>query len=51
MALVGVEREPLFSEPDALTTRPPPVLVDRSVRGIFDAVQRKLSGIKAMNIP
>ena len=24
MALVGVEREPLVSEPDALTTRPPP---------------------------
>ena len=23
MALVGVEREPLVSEPDALTTRPP----------------------------
>ena len=24
MALVGVEPEPLVSEPDALTTRPPP---------------------------
>ena len=24
MALVGVEREALVSEPDALTTRPPP---------------------------
>ena len=27
MALVGIELETLVSEPDALTTRPPPIAV------------------------
>ena len=30
MALVGVELESLVSEPDALTTRPPPCAVTQS---------------------
>ena len=33
MALVGVEREPLVSEPDALTTRPLAISVAQVRRG------------------
>ena len=33
MALVGIELETLVSEPDALTTRPPPCVVPRNRLG------------------
>ena len=34
MALVGVELETLVSEPDALTTRPPPASINARITGI-----------------
>ena len=40
MALVGVELESLFSEPDALTTRPPPQSAQLfRLSGFFRAVK------------
>ena len=44
MALVGVELVTLVSEPDALTTRPPPALLG------FTSAVKVSSDFRAMNI-
>ena len=47
MALVGVELETLVSEPDALTTRPPPC----ALPDFISAVKCMYLDFRAMNIP
>ena len=49
MALVGVEREPLVLEPDALTTRPPPLfLLKKLVTAYYSACTESPKGLKSL---